>query len=73
MTDKTVSKPGRDLVVGDTIKVWWKPGRDTITELRIYQGPLLSVFPDGARIANFALNTAGMTIDNAALYEVVVP
>jgi hypothetical protein len=31
---------GSDLRVGDTIKVWWRPGRDTVTKLVPYAGPL---------------------------------
>jgi len=28
------------LRIGDTIETWWRPGRDTITGLRPYTGPL---------------------------------
>ena len=52
---------GKDLKVGDTIEVWWTPKRDTITALRPYTGPLERLA--GARLADFALNTTGMTIE----------
>ena len=61
--------PGADLRVGDTIKVWWQPGRDTITGLYPYVGRLAHLFPAGALIAAFALNPNGMTIDKAGMYE----
>ena len=62
---------GKELRVGDTIVVWWSPGRDTITELRPYDGPLAHLFPEGAQLAEFALNTTGMTIDNSAFFELI--
>lgn len=54
---------GASLKVGDTIAVWWKPGRDTITELKPYAGPLAHLWKGKARIASFAILTTGMTID----------
>ena len=62
---------GNELQVGDTIAVWWAGGRDTITELRPYTGPLSNLFPYGAQIASFAVNRSGMTIDNGDVYEVI--
>jgi hypothetical protein len=60
---------GSDLRVGDTIDVWWKPHRDTITSLTAYKGPLAHIFIGGAQIAGF-VHVTGMTIDNNALYAV---
>ena len=51
---------GKDLRVGDTIDVWWKPGRDTITELRPYVGPYASFI---CSVAYFAINKVGMSIE----------
>lgn len=53
---------GRDLRLGDCIKTWWEPGRDTVIEIRPYQGSLAYLWPDGAAIARFVTNHAGMTI-----------
>jgi len=60
---------GKDLRVGDTIKVWWHPHRDTVTALRPYRGPLAHLFTDGAQLADFAICRSGMTIDNGDSYE----
>lgn len=67
------TKLGRDLQVGDTIVVWWGNGRDTITALRPYRGRLESLWKEhgGARLADFAINTVGMTIEPQIVYEVV--
>ncbi len=62
---------GSELRPGDTIQVWWRPRRDTITALRPYRGPLAGLFPEGAQIAEFALGACGMTIDNGDLYDVL--
>lgn len=62
---------GSELRVGQTIAVWWKPQRDTITGLTPYVGPLAYLFPSGAQLAEFALYKVGMTIDNADIYEVI--
>lgn len=59
---------GSDLRVGDTLELWW--GRDTITALAPYTGPLASVFAGGAQSASFARGP-GMTIENGMLYPVV--
>lgn len=61
--------PTRDLKVGDVIRVWWKPGRDTITRLTPYTGPLLSDLGEGTLIADFALNPVGMTLEAGAWFE----
>lgn len=58
-----------DLQVGDTINVWWRPGRDTILALRPYTGPLLDLLGDGTQIADFALNKSGMTLEAGFQYE----
>lgn len=63
--------PTQDIKVGDTIKVWWAPGRDTIIALHPYQGPLLDVLGEGTMIADFAVNTIGMTLVSTDLFEVI--
>jgi hypothetical protein len=55
---------GSSLKSGDVIRVWWQPNRDTITSLEQYNGPLKSLWPEGARIARFAQLKTGMTIGN---------
>lgn len=55
-----------ELQVGDTIEVWWSPRRDTITRLSPYTGPLACL--KGAKIASFALNRVGMTLEPGAIY-----
>ena len=62
---------GGELKAGQCVKVWWAPGRDTITKLAPYNGPLSYLFKDGAQIAEFAQLKGGMTIDNSDFYEVV--
>lgn len=59
---------GTDLRIGDTVDVWWGVGRDTIVSMRPYTGPLAELA--GARVAEFAVNQRGMTIDPGALFEV---
>jgi hypothetical protein len=58
-----------ELKVGDTIAVFWKPGRDTITALRPYDGQLACM--QDARIAEFALNPVGMALEAHLHYEVI--
>lgn len=65
------TKLGAELKVGDTIAIWWRPGRDTITSLVPYKGPLEHLFPEGAQIAGFALNKCGMTIENDHSFEII--
>jgi len=65
---------GRQLRVGDTIEVWWGNGRDTITGLRPYNGPLSHLwdrYGGGARLADFAVNKVGMTIEPQIVFSVV--
>ncbi len=62
---------GKALRIGDTIQVWWQPNTDTIIGLTPYKGPLEYVWPKGARLASFALNKSGMTIDNTDVYNVI--
>lgn len=64
---------GSELRVGDTIKVWWQPGRDTITGLVPYRGPLEYLWRDdgGAMLAEFAIMKTGMTIEPLAHFEVI--
>ncbi len=57
-----------DLRVGDTIEVWWQPNRDTITKLYPYRGPYENGILKGARIAEFAINKSGMTIEAGSEY-----
>lgn len=61
--------PGSALRVGDTIEVWWRPGRDTITKLVPYTGCLPCLH--GAQLADFALLPTGMTIEPQMLYRVL--
>lgn len=65
------TKLGSELRAGDVISVWWRPGRDKITNLRPYDGTLIRLFAGGAQIAEFALSRVGMTIDNDFEYEVI--
>jgi hypothetical protein len=64
---------GKHLKVGDTIAVWWKPGHDTILALEPYHGPLAYLWEaqGGARLATFAINRSGMTIDPGERFTVV--
>ena len=61
--------PTHELRVGDTILVWWNPGRDTITRLTPYTGPLLAVLGEGTLLADFALSPTGMTLEAGAWFE----
>lgn len=64
-------KTTAQLKIGDTIEVWWRPGRDTITALKPYNGPLLSTLGEGTKLADFELNKCGMTLESGAIFEVV--
>lgn len=64
-----VTKTAEQLQVGDTIAVWWHPNRDTITKLQPYTGPLECI--KGARLADFAINRSGMTLESGSIYEVI--
>lgn len=58
-----------ELRVGDVIEVWWKPGRDTITKLWPYTGPLKCL--GRAMLAEFAINRTGMTLEEGGVFECV--
>ena len=63
---------GAQLKVGDTIAVWWTPGRDQIIALRPYTGPYTGQPGwDGTRIADFALSKTGMTIFAGEDFELI--
>lgn len=66
-----MNKSGNELKVGDSIAVMWRPGRDTITALRPYTGPLAPLFSAGASLASFGINASGMTIDHDQTFEVM--
>jgi len=61
--------PGKELKVGDRIRVWWHPGTDLITALHPYAGKLSDMA--GSRIADLAINPTGMTIEPEIPFEVV--
>ena len=65
-------KFGHQLKVGDTLEVWWKPRRDTITALRPFTGPLADLWPEGAKIVSFAILQGGMTIGGNDVFEVIL-
>ena len=62
----------QDLKLGDTIKVWWAPGRDTIIAMHPYTGPLLHILGEGTMLADFALNPTGMTLESIGMFERVI-
>lgn len=64
-----MNKRWNELKVGDTITVWWNPGRDTITELKPHIDPLTGI--SMGYIASFALCPAGMAIEPGLDYEVI--
>jgi hypothetical protein len=64
---------GSELRPGDTIETWWKPGRDTIVSMRPYSGTLSHLFPEGARIAEFARLWGGVTIANDGTFIKITP
>jgi hypothetical protein len=54
--------------------VWWGNGRDTITALRLYNGPLSHLwdrYGGGVRLADFAINKVGMTIEPQMIFNVL--
>jgi hypothetical protein len=55
---------------GDVLAVWWPPKRDVVVSITDYDGPLECL--RGARIAQFASNTLGMTLELGAAHEVLV-
>jgi hypothetical protein len=58
-----------DIKIGDTLDVWWGNGRDTITDLKPYHGPLARVLGEGTKIASFALLRTGMTLEGKGSYQ----
>jgi len=67
-----MTKLGKELAVGDNVKVWWSPGIDRILKIHDYKGPLEHLWEGGARIACFALGArSGMTCGNNEQFEVV--
>ena len=69
----TATTPTAKLKVGDTIEVWWGNGRDTITYLKPYDGPLLGLLGRGTKLSSFALNQTGMTLEAGAMFNVIKP
>lgn len=61
---------GSELQVGDVIEVWWAPNRETITALKPYTGAYAETILRDARLASFAMNKNGMTIEAGALFTV---
>lgn len=67
---KTVN--GKDLQIGDTVKVWWKPTTDTITGIRPYQGRYVKEEKwRGAMFLKFAWLNGEMTCFPYDTFEVV--
>ena len=71
-------KLGKDLKVGDTIRIWWSSfkgqteNKDTITRIQKYDGPLKHLWPDGAKLVWFRFNSiVGMTVSNSDYFEMV--
>lgn len=58
-----------DIKIGDTLDVWWGNGRDTITDLKPYNGPLVRVLGEGTKLASFALFSTGMTLAGNGSYR----
>lgn len=62
---------GDELRVGDVVDVMWGAGRDMITALKPYTGPLAQLWvPGEARIATFATGPA-MTIEPLARFHLL--
>ena len=64
MSYEFVNETWGNVRVGDTVKVWWAPRRDTVTAFEPYDGKLAHFWPAGVRIARFAILTGGMTVGN---------
>ncbi|WP_293857385.1 hypothetical protein [uncultured Alsobacter sp.] len=64
--------PGAQLRVGDTLSVFWSPGRDRIVASRPYTGPLASIYPAGVDVVTFASGVS-MAVDRADLYARIPP
>lgn len=68
----TQRKYGDELEVGDTLKVWWQPGRDTISGITPYTGPYKGQKDFiGSRIVEFTVRKLGMTILANDVFDVV--
>ena len=64
-------KYGSEIKVGDTLKVWWNPGRDTIKSLTDYNGPYKDQREfSSSMIAEFTVRKLGMTILADDVFEV---
>lgn len=57
--------------VGDTVEVWWRPRRDTVTAIEPYKGPLECM--QGGWIFKFALLAAknGMSVAPGDMFELI--
>src|SRR5438046_3416879 len=62
---------GRDVQVGDELKVWWPPYKDTVVEILPYSGPMDVLYRAGARRMIFAINKQGLTMENDEMYDVI--
>lgn len=67
MSDKIF---GSSLRIGDTIKIWFKPYRVTVTSLDTHPDPN-GVFNGDARLAKFGQTDLGMTIEPNARFELL--
>ena len=68
--EKIVYKRGRNLKIGDIVEFWF--GRDTITNLKEYIGPLSYLWePPGAKLADLAISKVGITIEPQMIYKIV--
>jgi hypothetical protein len=65
---KTVSKRGTELRIGETVKVWWKPGMAQLLSLRPHPKYKEMFGVDGAMIGNFG--GTEMTIEPHMMYDV---
>lgn len=64
---------GAQLKVGDTIKVWWTPGKDTIIKLTSYNGVYKNLPGwEGVKIAEFVIFKTGMTIFPGEMQERII-
>lgn len=65
---------GSELKVGDTIKVWWNPNRDTIVKLTPYKGAYAND-PEwkDVQFAFFAIYAVGMTIFPDDDFNLITP
>ena len=69
-------KLGKDLKVGDTIKVWWAPvlngpTQDTIVSFKEGNGRMNYIWTEGYKYASFQENKVGLTIPNDEWFEVI--